>query len=102
MLSFPVRIARTAEGKVRVIFLDVPEAVAEAVTEEEALFQARFALEHSLGHYLLHGRSIPVPSDPAGSPTVSTEKFSLDRDSSPEPGGVPAGEHQPAPGGGRY
>lgn len=83
MLSYPVRLVDTPEGRVRTIFLDVPEAVAEADSETEALFQARFALEHSLGNYVLHGRNIPAPSLVADAPTVSTDKFSL-ADSDPE------------------
>lgn len=77
MLSYPVRLAPTAEGKVRATFLDVPEAVIEADTEDEALYQAKFALELSLGNYVLHDRAIPAPSDVCGTPHITTDKFSL-------------------------
>lgn len=77
MLSYPVRLAGTPDGKVRATFVDVPEAVAEADTEADALYQAKFALELSLGNYLLHDRPIPAPSDVAGAQTISTDKFSL-------------------------
>lgn len=77
VLSYPVRLAPTAEGKVRATFVDVPEAVAEADSEEEALYQAKFALELSLGTYVLHDRPIPTPSDICGTPHISTDKFSL-------------------------
>ncbi len=77
MLSYPVRLVPTAEGKVRATFLDVPEAVAEADSEEEALYQAKFALELSLGNYVLHDRPIPAPSDICGTPHIGTDKFSL-------------------------
>ena len=77
MLSYPVRLADTHNGKVRVIFLDVPEAVSEADTETDAVYQAKFALELSLGNYVLHGRPIPAPSDVPDAPMVSTDKFSL-------------------------
>jgi predicted RNase H-like HicB family nuclease len=103
VLSYPVRIVETGEGKVRVIFFDVPEAVAEAGTEEEALYRARFALELSLGHYVLHGREVPVPSKVPGAPTVATDKFGLPEVR--EPPAEPAeagGDARAAPGGGRY
>ncbi len=106
MLSYPVRLAQTTEGKVRVIFLDVPEAVAEANTEEEALYRAKFALELSLGNYVLHDRAIPTPTDLPGAPVVTTDKFNLAAD--PElaegTGDVEerADEAETAPGGGRY
>ncbi len=95
MLIYPVRIARTPEGKVRATFIDVPEAVAEAATEEDALFQAKFALEHSLGQYVLHGRPLPVPTDLPGGPAVSTDKFIGGEGPDPEPAEAVAG-------GGRY
>jgi antitoxin HicB len=76
LLSYPVRLSETAGGKVRVTFLDVPEAVAEGDSKEEALYQAKFALEHSLGNYVLHGRPVPVPSDLSDVPAVTTDKFS--------------------------
>jgi predicted RNase H-like HicB family nuclease len=100
VLSYPVRLAQTTEGKVRVIFLDVPEAVAEADTEAEALYRAKFALELSLGNYLLHDRSIPTPSDVPGAPVVTTDKFN----SAEGTAGAdePAGEAETAPGAGRY
>ena len=98
MLSYPVRLAKTGDGKVRVIFLDIPEAVAEADTELDALYQAKFVLELSLGNYVLHGRPIPIPSDMPDAPFVSTDKFSL----APRPASVSHGLAQAAPGGGRY
>ena len=98
MLFFPVRLAETNDGKVRVTFFDVPEAVAEAATEQEALFQAKFALEHSLGQYVLHGREIPTPSNLPEAPAVSTDKFSPASRAAAEAGA----DAHPAPGGGRY
>ena len=93
MLSYPVRLAGTSEGKVRAIFIDVPEAVAEAESEEDALYSAKFALELSLGNYVLHDRPIPVPSDVPEAQMISTDKFSLP--------GSNAESEAAAPGGGR-
>ena len=77
MLSFPVRLIPTPEGRVRACFPDVPEAVAEGADEEDALNRAKFVLEMALGHYVVHGRQIPAPSDICGSPVVETAKFGL-------------------------
>ena len=106
MLSYPVRLARTTEGKVRVTFLDVPEAVAEANSEEDALYQAKFALELSLGNYVLHDRPVPAPSEVSDAPLVTTDKFNLPgaREGAEEAAGLAEAESAPegAPGGGRY
>ncbi len=101
MLSYPVRLVETGEGKARVIFFDVPEAVSEARTESEAIYQAKFALELSLGNYVMHNRPIPAPSDVPDAPTVSTDKFSLADVEAVEEAGA-AAEIGAAPGGGRY
>ena len=98
MLSYPVRLADTAEGKVRVTFFDIPEAVAEGSDRDDALYRAKFVLEQSLGNYVMHGREIPAASQVADAPTVGTDKFSLSAREEP----VEAGETHAAPGGGRY
>lgn len=98
MLSYPVRLAETPAGKVRVVFLDVPEAVAEADKRADALYQAKFALELSLGNYVLHGRDIPVPSDVPDAPMITTDKFALPKSGESDGSGSP----QPAAGDGRY
>jgi antitoxin HicB len=77
MLSYPVRLVPTREGKVRVVFPDLPQAVCEGEGEEDALFRAKFVLEMALAHLLDHGRRPPPPSDICGAPTVSTEKFGV-------------------------
>jgi antitoxin HicB len=75
MLAYPVRLVPTREGRVRAVFPDVPQAVAEGSNEEDALFRARFVLEMCLGHGLARGEKPPPPSDICGAPTVSTDKF---------------------------
>ena len=99
MLSFPVRLIPTADGRVRALFPDVPEAVAEGADEEDALNRAKFVLEMALGHYIVHGRGIPAPSDVCGAPVVETAKFGpmAKADS-----GDPAPEPEGVMGGGRY
>ena len=75
MLSYPVRIVPTHDRRVRVVFPDLPQAVAEGKDEEEALYQAKFVLEMCLMHMAGHGEKPPAPSDICGAPTVATNKF---------------------------
>lgn len=76
MLSYPVRMVPTREGKVRIVFPDLPQAVCEGDNEEDALFRATFVMEMALAHLADHGQRPPKPSDICGAPTVCTEKFS--------------------------
>lgn len=93
VLAYPVRLIPTAQKTVKAMFPDVPEAVAEGETEEDALVRAKFALELALSHRLHGQRAIPAPSDVCGAPTVATDKFVIQ----------PAPEDRKAPlGGGRY
>ena len=93
VLSYPVRLIPTPKKTVKVMFLDVPEAVAEGDNEQDALDRAKYALELALGHRLIGQREIPPPSDICGAPTVTTAKFILQ----------PAPEDRKAPlSGGRY
>ena len=75
MLSFPIRLMSSADGGVRLCFPDVPEAVVERATEDEAVEAAGEALEAALRKRLQDGRGIPAPSDICGAPTVSTTRF---------------------------
>jgi antitoxin HicB len=80
MLSYPVRLVPTREGKVRAVFPDVPQVTAEGEDEEDAIYRAKFVLEMCLGHMVGRGEKPPVPSDICGAPTISTDKFSQVRD----------------------
>jgi antitoxin HicB len=75
MLSYPVRLVPTRSGRVKAVFPDLPQAVAEGRDEEDALFRARFVLEMCLGHLVARGERPPSPSDICGAPTVGTAKF---------------------------
>ncbi len=77
MLSYPVRLIPTERKTVKAVFPDVPEAVAEGETEEEALHRAKFALELALGHRLHDNKEIPAPTEVCGAPIISTDKFIL-------------------------
>ena len=75
MLAYPVRLVPTRQGKVRAVFPDVPQAVAEGRDEEDALYRAKFVLEMCLAHRLAHGEPPPEPSDICGAPVIRTAKF---------------------------
>jgi antitoxin HicB len=76
MISYPVRLVPTREGRVRVVFPDLPQACAEGMDEEDALFRAGFVLDTCLAHLAGHGGRPPVPSDICGAPKVTSQKFS--------------------------
>lgn len=75
MLAYPVRLVPTRQGRVRAVFPDVPQAVAEGRDEEDALYRAKFVLEMCLAHRLGRGEAPPEPSDICGAPVVRTAKF---------------------------
>lgn len=77
MLSYPVRLVPTREGRVRLVFPDLPQASVEGLDEEDALFRAGFMLDMCLAHLASHGGRPPPPSDICGAPTVVTRKFAL-------------------------
>jgi len=83
VLSYPVRLVPTREGRVRAVFPDLPQATTEGADEEDALFRARFTLEMCLTHLHAHGQRPPPPSDICGAPTVRTDKFSAVREAAP-------------------
>ena len=75
MLAYPVRLVPTPEGRVRAVFPDLPQAVAEGDDEEDALFRAKFVLEMCLGHMTSHGHRPPPASEICGAPMIETAKF---------------------------
>ena len=85
MLAYPVRLVPTREGRVRVVFPDIPQATAEGDDEEDAIFRAKFVLEMCLTHMHAHGELPPPPSDICGAPTIRTDKFTAVRESAAEP-----------------
>ena len=60
-LAYPVRLERHPDTVI-VTFPDIPEALTEGATEDEALAEAKDCLVAALGGYVQTGRSIPVPS----------------------------------------
>jgi antitoxin HicB len=65
MLAYPVKLTpdRTSGGFV-VTFPDIPEAITQGETVDEALKMAQDALETALDFYFDDRRSVPAPSRP--------------------------------------
>jgi antitoxin HicB len=63
-MKFPVILASDDAGGYVVTFPDIPEAITQGETEEDALNMAREALETALEFYFEDGRTVPAPSMP--------------------------------------
>jgi predicted RNase H-like HicB family nuclease len=66
MLAYPVELTPAEEGGFVVTFPDVPEAITQGDTLEEAITQSVPALEAALSFYTEAGRPLPVPSAAQG------------------------------------
>lgn len=60
--AYPCRAREDAEGRFLVTFRDVPEAMTDGATKEEALANAGGALSAALAGYLVDDRELPTPS----------------------------------------
>ena len=58
-----------------VSFPDVPKALTEGESEQEALSEAKDCLIGGLGGYISRGWAIPVPSEARGRPVVQLPPF---------------------------
>jgi predicted RNase H-like HicB family nuclease len=76
MLTYALRLTTNYNGMVMATFPDVPEAMALGRDHEEALDQAKDALEAALERYAAEGRDLPEPRA-GGSLRVSTDKFDM-------------------------
>jgi len=64
-MKFPVELTKDEEeGGFVVTFPDIPEAITQGETREEALAMAKQALELALEFYFEDKRAVPVPSVP--------------------------------------
>ena len=64
-MKFPVTLTLDKEdGGFVVTFPDIPEAITQGETVEEALEQAKEALEHAIEFYFEDKRAVPLPSKP--------------------------------------
>ena len=69
-LAYPVRLERYPDTVI-VTFPDIPEALTEGATEDQALAEAKDCLIAALGGYVQDGRPIPVPSQGVGTAEVA-------------------------------
>jgi antitoxin HicB len=81
MLKYPVTLTKDEEaGGFVVTFVDIPEAITQGETEEQALAAAIDALESALDFYFEDKRAIPAPSKAEpGQPVIElpSAKFTL-------------------------
>ena len=62
MRAYPAALISDPEGGFTVTFRDVPEAITESDTREEALLRAEDALESALAMYIAAKEALPEPS----------------------------------------
>ena len=70
MFDYPVLLEAQPEGGFVLTFPDVPEAITQGEDSDEALLYAIDALEAVLSCHVDARKPLPVPSAPAGRPTV--------------------------------
>lgn len=64
MLRYPARLKAAEDGGFVVTFPDIPEAITQGESVEDALLHAADALTSALDFYIEEGSSIPAPSKP--------------------------------------
>lgn len=62
--QYPAKFEPSEEGGFVVTFRDIPEAITQGDSEEEAMSMAEDALASSLEFYFEDSRAVPEPSDP--------------------------------------
>lgn len=62
---YPVTVERDEDGRYVACALDVPEAITDGATREEALREMSEALGAALAGYVSEGRVVPAPSETA-------------------------------------
>ena len=80
--AWPVELAPQKDGTILVSFPDIPEALTEGETEDEALAQAQDCLIAALGGYVASRRAIPRPTPAPGRhmvtlPALAAAKIAL-------------------------
>jgi antitoxin HicB len=64
LYAYPAALARDKAGRIVVRFRDLPEALTDGATEEEALAEAADCLSEALMSRIADGEPIPPPSPP--------------------------------------
>ena len=65
-MAWPAKLAQQEDGSILVSFADVPEALTEGATVDDALAEAQDCLVAALAGYVGQGRAIPHPSPARG------------------------------------
>ena len=65
-LLYPAKFKRQPDGGYSVQFVDLPEAITEGDTFDDAMLHAREVLSMSLRGRIDDGKAIPLPSVPKG------------------------------------
>jgi antitoxin HicB len=79
MLAYPVKLTADREsGGFVVTFPDIPEAITQGETVEEALTMAQDALETALDFYFDDRRAVPAPSRPKRGQRLVTLPVSIE------------------------
>lgn len=76
MLTYALRLATNYNGMVMATFPDVPEAMALGRDDQEAIEEAKFALEAALERYAAEGHDFPTPRA-GGTLRITTDKFGM-------------------------
>ena len=66
VLAYPATIRRDSGGRYLVRFRDLPEALTDGATKQDALREASDALSEALAARMIAGEEIPLPSAPRG------------------------------------
>ena len=69
--SYPVRVRKDKGGRYLVRFPDIPFAITDGATRNEALKEAVDCLEEALAELIISGEEIPVPSSIRGTRSVA-------------------------------
>jgi len=64
MLRYPAHFEAAKEGGFVVTFPDIPEAITQGESVEDAMLHAADVLESALDYYIEEGLPIPAPSKP--------------------------------------
>ncbi len=62
MFMYPAKLTKDKDGGYVVTFTDIPEAITQGDTKDEALVAAKEALESALDFYFEDKRTVPLPS----------------------------------------
>jgi antitoxin HicB len=80
MRAYPAALTPDPDGGFTVTFRDIPEAITEGDSREEAVLRAEDALESALAMYIVAKEPLPQPSEPEpGEVTVPLSALGMAR-----------------------